>query len=165
METQTNAAAEQIITQVINSWAAQNKAVTAFFNKYDDNVYLKELAPGRNRAIYLLGHLVAVSDAMLPLLGLGEKQFPQLEAIFIKAADKSIADIPSLAALKQYWETVNTTLTGHFNKMNVADWLDRHTSVSKEDFVREPLRNKLNVLLSRTNHASYHIGQLNFLSA
>ena len=35
-----------------------------------------------------------------------------------------------------------------------------HSAVSEEDFVKEPLRNRLAVLASRTNHVSYHGGQL-----
>jgi len=62
------------------------------------------------------------------------------------------------------WNTVNTTLTNHFNTMQPSDWLDRHTKVSPEDFAKEPHRNKLNILLTRTNHLSYHSGQLNLLS-
>ena len=156
---------EQIIQQVINSWGTQNKAVTNFFNKYEETVYGKEVAPGRNRAIYLLGHLIAINDGMLPLLGLGEKIFPELQPVFITAPDKSIPDLPSLHQLKQHWEALNTTLGAHFNKMDKEAWLDRHTAVSKEDFELDPLRNKLNVLIGRTNHQSYHWGQLNLLNA
>jgi hypothetical protein len=47
--------------------------------------------------------------------------------------------------------------------MSTADWLDRHMSISAEDFKREPMRNKLNVLINRTNHESYHLGQLMLL--
>jgi len=47
--------------------------------------------------------------------------------------------------------------------MSVADWLGRHTAVSAEDFANEPLRNKLNVLMGRTIHESYHLGQLNLV--
>ncbi|MBI3883493.1 MAG: DinB family protein [Sphingobacteriales bacterium] len=155
---------EQIIKQVLQSWISQNRAVTSFFNKYSDDAYLNEVAPGRNRAIYLLGHLTATNDALLPLLGLGEKLFPELEAPFIiNADDKAVGDIPSVTELKQCWEVINTTLTAHFSKMRAHDWLDRHTKVSAADFANEPLRNKLNVLLGRTNHQSYHLGQLNFL--
>jgi hypothetical protein len=39
--------------------------------------------------VYLVGHLAAISDAMLPLLAFGEKQFPQLENVFIDNPDKS----------------------------------------------------------------------------
>jgi hypothetical protein len=35
--------------------------------------------------------------------------------------------------------------------------------VTEEDFANEPHRNRLAILLSRTSHASYHLGQLMFL--
>jgi uncharacterized damage-inducible protein DinB len=168
MQTQTNntTATEQMIKQVINSWTSQNRAVTSFFNKYNDDAYLNEVAPGRNRAIYLLGHLVATNDSLLPLLGLGDKLYPQLEIPFQATADDKKKDtIPSVAELKQYWEKVNATLTEGFSKMLSHDWLDKHTKVSAEDFALDPSRNKLTVLLGRTNHQSYHLGQLNFLKA
>jgi len=160
-QTSTN----QIIKQIINYWADRNKAVTVFFNKYDDSAYLKEVAQNRSRAIYLLGHLIAVNDGMLPLLGLGEKIFPEFDAIFLSVPDKSVADLPSLTELKQCWEKLNATLANHFNKMTADEWLDRHMSVSPEDFKLDPLRNKLNVLINRTNHQSYHLGQLYLLNA
>lgn len=156
---------EQIIQQAKNAWAAQNKTVSKFLNKYDDAVYENEIAPGRNRAVYLLGHLVAVNDGMITLLGLGDRLFPHLDEMFIKAPDKTVNDIPSVATLKQNWEALNEALTHRFSQMTTQDWMGRHTSVSEEDFVNEPLRNKLNVLISRTNHQSYHMGQLNLLQA
>jgi hypothetical protein len=157
--------ATQIIQQAVNAWASQNKTVTNFFNKYDDSAYANEIAAGKNRAIYLLGHLVAVSDGMQPLLMLGERLYPHYDAIFLKAADKTVADLPSIQELKENWQQVNTALSTHFDKMTVQDWMGRHASVSEEDFAKEPLRNKLNVLLGRTNHQSYHMGQLNLLVA
>ncbi|MBS1689026.1 MAG: DinB family protein [Bacteroidetes bacterium] len=165
MDNQNSNHTERIVTQVKNAWAAQNKNVTAFFNKYEDEAYLKEIAPDKNRAVYLLGHLTAVNDNLLPLFGLGEKLYPELEEIFLKSADKAIAHIPTVADLKQKWETVNTTLSNHFDKMTADEWLDRHTAVSAEDFKLEPTRNKLNVLIGRTIHQSYHAGQLNLLDA
>ena len=155
---------EQIIKQVINAWTAQNKNVADFFSKYPDDAYLKEVAPGRNRPVYLLGHLIASNDGMLPLFGMGEKLFPQYEAIFSKSPDKTVADIPSVATLKEDWEKLNATLTDHFSKMTAAEWLSKHTAVSEEDFAKDPLRNKLNVLIGRTNHQSYHRGQVNLLT-
>ncbi|MEI9934608.1 MAG: DinB family protein [Ferruginibacter sp.] len=165
MQTQTIAspATEQIINLITKAWAAQNKRVSDFFDKYSDDAYLNEIAPGRNRAIYLLGHLTAINDALLPLFGFGEKLFPELEEPFLTNADKTNAAFPSLTELKQYWQTVNTTLTAHFNKLTSEEWLDKHTAVSAEDFAINPERNRLNVLIGRTNHQSYHLGQLNLL--
>lgn len=153
---------EQIIKQITNSWATQNKSVSNFFGKYDDAVYEKEVAPTRNRAIYLLGHLIAINDGMLPLFGLGERLYPELQEIFL-VPDKTVQVLPSLHELKHKWEILNTTLAGHFGKMKTSDWLDRHNAVSEEDFETDPLRNKLNVLIGRTNHQSYHLGQMNLL--
>jgi hypothetical protein len=43
--------------------------------------------------------------------------------------------------------------------MSWSDWLQRHTAVSEEDFAKDTSRNRFAILLSRTNHLSYHLGQ------
>ena len=154
---------EQIIKQVINSWASRNTLVTNFFNKYSEQDYLSEVAPGRNRAIYLLGHLIASNDGMLPLFGLGDRLFPELE-VFGSSPDKSFELSTSIGELKKKWEILNAALSDHFNSMSSDQWLARHNSVSEEDFAKDPQRNKLNVLMGRTNHQSYHAGQVNVLT-
>jgi len=47
-----------------------------------------------------------------------------------------------------------------FEEMSGPDWLQRHTAVSEEDFAKDTSRNRFAILLSRTNHLSYHLGQL-----
>ncbi|SRR5258708_6673810 len=162
--TTANGQTSQNIKQIIKSWEAQNKVITEFFTKYEDSYYLHEVAPGRNRAIYIFGHLIGMNDALFPMLGLGEKLFPQLEPIFVSGADKSVFDIPSIATLREYWGTQIQTLGRHFNELSIAEWLQRHTKVSEEDFALDPLRNKLNGLIGRINHLSYHSGQLALLN-
>ena len=49
-----------------------------------------------NRIIYLLGHLTAVHDAMIPLLRVGERLYPELADVFIKKPDRAVADHPPL---------------------------------------------------------------------
>jgi hypothetical protein len=60
-----------------------------------------EISPGRNSGVYLLGHLTAVSDGLLPILGFGERLYPQLENIFLKNPEKSGLEKPSIDELKQ----------------------------------------------------------------
>lgn len=167
MSTQTEntaiAQTKQIISQLFTTWHTNTNRVTAFFNKYEDDFYLQEVVPGRSRAIYLLGHLVGSSDGLLSLFGISEKLYPQLEELFLINPDKAFNEYPSIAELREYWKEVNSTLADHFNKWEPADWLSRHTKVSEEDFAKEPHRNKLNVLVSRAAHISYHMGQLVFL--
>ncbi len=155
---------DQTITQVIKSWEAQNKAITDIFTKYDDDFYFRGVAPDRNRAIYLLGHLIAMNDFLLPMLGLGDKLYPELENTFVTNPDRAVAAIPSIGTLREYWATLNQTLAGHFDMMAQSDWFGRHTKVSQADFEKDPSRNKLNVLIGRIGHMNYHRGQLAFLT-
>lgn len=145
----------------IRAWNTQAKEISAFFEKYADADYLKPIAPGRNRPIYILGHLIAANDALMPLLGFGQKLFPELEDLFIKTPDNPNAPIPSLSELRQKWETQQGVLNKHFSTLEPHQWLERHTAVTEAAFAAEPHRNKLNVLLSRISHMGYHLGQLN----
>jgi hypothetical protein len=40
-----------------------------------------------------------------------------------------------------------------------AQWLEKHASVSEEDFAKDPSRNRFAILLSRTSHIAFHLGQ------
>ena len=44
------------------------------------------------------------------------------------------------------------------------EWFTRHANITEADFPKEPHRNRLNVLLSRTTHLSNHRGQLTLLT-
>jgi len=135
------------------------RADKALSNLTDDQL-LKEVAPGKNRVIYLLGHLTAAHDAMFPILSLGERLHPELDAIFISCPDKSGARLPAVGELRKYWNEVNGKPLSQFATLSPDEWLQRHNAVSEEDCAKDPARNRLAVLLSRTNHMSYHLGQI-----
>jgi hypothetical protein len=96
---------------------------------------------------------------MLPLLGMGERLYPEFDVAFVSNPDKSQAAIPSHEQVRQAWTTVNGELLKGLEKMSWSDWVQRHTAVSEEDFAKDPSRNRFSILLSRTNHLSYHLGQ------
>jgi len=156
METQTGF----VIKLAVDSWLGQIKRVDTLLEELGDEQLQKEIAPGKNSGVYLVGHLAAIHDAMLPLLMLGQKIHPELEEIFIKNPDKSSMQKPPTKLLRHYWKEVNDVLESHFLNMTVSDWLQKHTAVSEEDFAKQPHRNKLNVLLNRTNHLANHLGQM-----
>ena len=145
---------------IVKAWEIQVNRMTDFFDSMSDDDLLREVAPGRNTGVYLLGHLVAVNDAILPLLGLGDKLYPQLEKIFITSPDKSGLEFPPINDLRQYWSDVSEELMEHFVRLEPSEWLAKHAAVSAEDFAKEPHRNRLNVVISRTTHMHYHLGQL-----
>lgn len=147
----------------VQAWHAQVKRADQLFNSLTDAQLLEQVAPNRNRGVYLLGHLTATHDAMLDLFGLGKRLHPGLDEAFLTNPDKADLATPAVSDLRSHWSEVNQVLANHFTAMTTDAWFQRHTRVSEEDFAREPHRNKLNVLLSRTSHVAYHLGQLVFL--
>ena len=162
METATQSSL--LVKMTLMAWDAQNNYLNKLISSLTDEQLAKEIAPDKNTGVYLLGHLIAVSDGMLPLLGFGDRLFPEMEEVFIKNPDKSGQVFPSVADLKQRLEAVNTKLNSYFKSTDVNGWLSRHTVVSSEDFVKEPHRNKLNVVITRTGHMAYHIGQIRLIN-
>jgi len=140
-------------------WKAQIERADKLFRSLSSDDVLREIAPGKNRLLYLWGHLTAIHDAMLPLLGMGERLYPEFDVAFVSNPDKSQAAIPSHEQVRQAWTTVNGELLKGLEKMSWSDWVQRHTAVSEEDFAKDPSRNRFAILLSRTNHLSYHLGQ------
>ena len=110
--------------------------------------------------IYLLGHLASIHDALFPLLGLGERKYAHLEEPFVEKKDKAISNLPTAQELRKAWDDTNNRLSEKFKGVSPAEWLQKHTQISDEDFAKEPHRNRLNVVINRTNHLAYHLGQL-----
>jgi hypothetical protein len=147
------------VLTALNSW----KLVIGRFDQnlaaLTDEQLQKQVAPGKNRLFYVVGHLTAVHDRMFPMLGLGERLHPELDEPYITNPDRALIDPVSASDLKKAWAEVNGKLTAAFEKFTPADWLHKHEAVSDEDFAKDPTRNRLAVVMSRTNHASFHSGQ------
>ena len=156
METQK----QLIVKSVLDAWNSRIEAADKMFNSLSDEDLQKEVAPGRNRGIYLLGHLALVHDKMLPLLNFESQQYAHLDDVFLNKPDRSVSNMPSAKEVRTIWKNVNSKLATHFAKLSQDEWFQKHSSVSEEDFVKESHRNRLNVLVGRTNHLQYHMGQV-----
>ncbi|MEO8413512.1 MAG: DinB family protein [Ginsengibacter sp.] len=148
---------------ILDAWKGQVSRVDKLLSELADEQFGNEVSPGSNTGVYLLGNLAAVHDALFPLLGVGEKLYRELENIFIKNQDKSGLEQSPVKELRIYWQEVNSKLLDYFGRFSPEEWLQKHTAVNEEAFKEEPHRNRLNVLVSRTNHLAYHFGQLAFL--
>ncbi|PWS31582.1 DinB family protein [Pedobacter paludis] len=153
-------AIEIFVKMILDRWNGSIKNCDALLNSLSDETLQREIAPNKNRGIYLLGHLIAVHDDMLILLDLGEKLYPQLYEPFLKSPDKTVTEIPSVTELRIFWNNQCEVLKQKFDDLKPEEWLTKHTAVSAEDFAKEPNRNKLNIILTRTTHLAYHTGQL-----
>jgi DinB superfamily len=153
-----------ILTKIaLNAWQIQVDRCTQFVNNLTDEELMREVAPGKNRGIYLVGHLAAIHDAMPEILGIGKREFPELQAVFVQAADKTIKQIPSASELRQIWTKVHARLQNEFAKIPPDAWFIRHESMTDADFEKDPARNKLSVLNTRMAHLAFHFGQLRLL--
>ena len=140
---------------VLNSWKLAINRLGKTLSELSDEQLQQHVAPGKNRVFYLLGHLTAMHDRMFPLLGLGDRLHPELDEPYIANPDRVVADPLSTTELRRAWSEVNSKLTTALERFTLEDWLQKHTSVSDEDFVKDPTRNRLAVVVSRTSHVSY----------
>lgn len=154
---------EIFVKMVLDAWKAQNERVDKFLEGVSDEQLNSEIAEGKNTGYYLLGHLAAVNDNLFQILNLGDRPHAELEEIFLRNPDGKGEKTYSIDELKNFWKEINAKLSKKFEDFSADDWFSKHASVSTEDFAKEPHRNKLNVLLSRTIHQGYHLGQLNVL--
>jgi hypothetical protein len=150
------------VKMVLDQWFTQEKKTSDLFIELTDDQLMNETSPGKNRGIYLLGHLTAVHDRMLPMLDFGAQLHPDLNALFLSSPDRTM-DLPAVADLREHWKEVSQTMGAKMNGLTGTDWFARHTAVSEEDYLKEPHRNKLNLIINRTNHLSSHYGQLLYL--
>jgi uncharacterized damage-inducible protein DinB len=148
------------VRMAIASWQNTVGRADKAFAALTEEQFLREVAPGKNRIIYLLGHLTAITDAMHTILGIGERLHPELDSMFISEPDRATEVLPSVAELMKDWVDVNGSLSEKLTRFTPQDWLQRHMAVSDEDYAKDPTRNRLSVLLTRTNHLSYHLGQI-----
>ena len=151
---------ELFIKMVLDAWNIRLGRMDKLLTELSDEQLQKEIAPGRNTGVYLLGHLAGINNRMLVLLEMGKELNPVLYQTFVDKAEKDLVERPSVVELREEWKKINAVLDKKFALMQPDAWFEKHTSVSPEDFAKEPHRNKLNLVINRTNHLDYHLGQL-----
>jgi hypothetical protein len=129
------------------------------FSRLSEDELHREIAPGKNRVVYLWGHLTSVNDLMIPLLGIGERLHPEFDELFLSNPDRKF-ELPATRPVMAAWDQANAKLLKGVEAFSTDDWLLKHGSVSEEDFAKDPLRNRFAILLSRTSHLAYHLGQV-----
>jgi len=144
----------------INTWNTMMSRVEKTLSSLTDDDLQLEVAPGRNRVYYILGHLTAFQGRLLHQLGLGERLYPELDDLFVTKPDRSCEDAFTGTELRRMFAEITSKVTAGIQAMPPVDLLKRHESVSEQDFAKEPLRNRFAVLSSATAHVMLHTGQI-----
>ena len=79
---------KSLIDSALRGWKSNVERAEKLFGDLSAKQLEQEVAPGRNRLIYLWGHLAAVNDRLFPLLGIGERLHPEFDGMFISNPDK-----------------------------------------------------------------------------
>src|SRR5690349_2748735 len=87
---------------------------------------MMEVAPGKNSGVYQSGHLTAMHDALFRIIRMCREIFPEYADIFLWSPDKTVADLPSLEEIKQWWLNVNIQLKKCFSQIHTNEWYERH---------------------------------------
>ena len=95
------------IKMVLDAWDTHIKRTDDLFNSLSDEQLTKEIAPGKNRGLYLLGHLAAVHDRILLLLELGNPLYPELWDPFVERPDKEVTELPAIQTLRDHWKEIH----------------------------------------------------------
>src|SRR6202163_5113284 len=118
---------KSLIDSALRGWKSNVEQAEKLFGGLSPGQLEQEVAPGKNRLIYLWGHLAAVSDGLFPLLGIGERLHPEFDGMFISNPDKSVPLTVSGQSLKAAWQEITRNLWEGFSKFSASGWPTRHT--------------------------------------
>lgn len=138
---------------IFHAWLLQNRKISDLVNRLSDDDLKKDVVSGRNSGLYLLGHLIATNDILMPLFEFGEKMYPEYEKIFLCTPDKCAQKFPPTEMVRLHWFTLNEKLRIRFGAMEQKEWI----------FESKGADERLKIMLSVVNHQCYHLGQLAFL--
>jgi hypothetical protein len=105
---------ELLANTALNSWKLVIGRIDQAVAALSEEKLQQNVAPGKNRLFYLLGHLTAVHDRMFPMLGLGERLHTELDEPYVTNPDGTLPDPLSADDLKKAWNEVNGKLTSAF---------------------------------------------------
>src|SRR5260370_41412784 len=78
-----------LIDSALRGWKSKVERADKLFGSLSPRELEQEVAPGRNRLIYLWGHLAAAHAGLLPLVRIGGRLHPGFDGMFISNPDKS----------------------------------------------------------------------------
>src|SRR5258706_13995963 len=112
---------ELLVEMVLTTWIKYIDKTNELMAGLTDEELLTEIAPGRNRGIYIVGHLIAIHHKMLPILGICPEMNPKLFDIYAKKPDNKSETPYTISVLKEKWDQQNKVLEDYFEKATTDD--------------------------------------------
>ena len=119
-----------LIDSALRNWRSNIDRADKFFGNLSQEQLLQEVAPGKNRLIYLWGHLTAFNDALIPLLGFGPRIHPELDLMFVSNPDRTVPTILLGEDVKIIWQETSEILWTGFSRLSVAEFYSAERRIS-----------------------------------
>ena len=100
-----------------------------------------------------------MNDALLPLLGIGERLHPEFDGMFISKPDQSVQVTVSVQSLKTAWQEINQKLWDELlTVLGIGLGTAAHRGVGR-GFRAGTASESIHGTAGRTVHLAYHVGQ------
>jgi hypothetical protein len=80
--------------------------------------------------------------------------------MFLSNPDRAVSDIFSGEQIKDASARIQQAMWGAFIQFTPSEWLEPHSAASDEHFSADATRNRFTVMVNRTAHTAYHLGQV-----
>lgn len=120
----------------------------------------KEVSPGKNHGIWLLGHLIANEDDFGVFLGKRELAYPVYQNLFAGGTKPlPIENYPSVPEMREKWKELTEKNKKLYCELKDEELNEPHALIEENDFCKT----KQDIIMHWQIHLVYHIGQLGIL--
>ena len=148
-----------MIGQLLDMWENKVQETTEVFRSLGESRAREAVAPGKNRVIYLLGHLLVMHDGIFETLELGGRTCKGYDELFL-LPQHAANQYPSYHLLLEQWIALNKTLTFKLRQLSPQQWRSKHRYISEADFESHPNKNRFCGFQCLLTHLYHHAGQL-----
>ena len=123
----------------------------------------KEISPGKNHGVWLLGHLITCEDDFALYMGKGEITYPEYQKMFAEGTKPlSFDNYPLLSEMKSKWKEMVDKNKKIYAELTDEELEQPHAQLTDEnDFCQT----KKDICVHWQVHLMYHVGQLSVLIA
>lgn len=143
-----------------NLWKSMVSWVDMYLIGLSDDDLNKEIMPGGNHGIWLLGHLIVCEDDLSEYVGKGVMLFPEYQELFTQGSIlQPVANYPTASVLRESWSAVCSKNNALYQTLTDNELKDPHNKIEssmEDDF----FKTKEGCLRNWILHQMHHTGQL-----
>ena len=138
--------------------------VNVYINVLDDKELEKELSPGKNHGVWILGHLIASDDDFSVYMGKGELIFPEYSELFGQGSTlQNVIEYPKVSQLREQWKAIIEKNKKIYENLKDED-LEQLPENMNADFLKH-FTSKGKIVMAWQLHQMYHGGQLSVFAS